>query len=120
MLKFIIDTQLPPSLSGYLSSKNCDSRHTTYYPDGHLLKDREIVQMAIDERRIIVTKDHDFLDYYLLKGAPPRVLLLEVGNITNKALFELFEANWIKLFDMLNKEAELVLFSPDRIAEYKL
>ena len=120
MLKFIVDTQLPPSLSGYLSSKNCDSRHTTYYPDGHLLKDKEIVQIAIEENRIVVTKDSDFFDHYLLKGAPPRVLLLEVGNISNKVLIGLFEANWSKLADMLDKEAELVLFSSDRIAEYKL
>jgi len=91
MLKFIIDTQLPSSLSKYLSSKSGDSRHTTDYPSGHLLKDKEIVQIAIEESRIVVTKDQD-----------------------------LFEANWLKLADMLDKEVKLVLFSIDRIAEYKL
>jgi len=76
--------------------------------------------MAIEESRIVVTKDQDFFDNYLLKGAPPRVLLLEAGNISNKVLFDLFEANWSKLADMLDQEAELVLFSTERIAEYKL
>ena len=43
MLKFIIDTQLPPKSAKYLSEKGFHSVHTTYYPDGHLLDDKTII-----------------------------------------------------------------------------
>ena len=61
MLKFIIDTQLPPKLAKYLRDKDLPTVHTTYYPNGYLLDDRAIVEIAIRENRIIVTKDSDFL-----------------------------------------------------------
>ena len=47
MPEFIVDTQLPPSLAVYLTGKGFDSIHTTFYTDGHLLQDNEIVEIAI-------------------------------------------------------------------------
>ena len=47
MLKFIIDTQLPPKLAKYLRDKDLPTVHTTYYPNGYLLDDRAIVEIAI-------------------------------------------------------------------------
>ena len=48
-------------------------------------------KIAIAQNRIIVTKDSDFFDRYLLKGAPPKVLLLEIGNTKNTILFRFIE-----------------------------
>lgn len=45
-MKFIVDTQLPPKLAYYLTEKGYDSVHTTFFPDGHLLDDSEIVVIA--------------------------------------------------------------------------
>ena len=42
-MKFLIDTQLPPKLAKYLSSKGYDAIHTTFFPNGHLLGDDEII-----------------------------------------------------------------------------
>lgn len=81
MLRFIVDTQLPPLLSHYFVSKGQDSIHTTFFKDGHLLQDAEISEIAKRENRIIVTKDSDFLERYVLHGAPPKVLLLQFGAI---------------------------------------
>ncbi len=120
MIKFIVDTQLPPKLSRYLRAEGYDTRHTTDFPTGHLLKDPEIIQIAIDEQRIIVTKDQDFFDNYLLKGPPPVVLLLEFGNIGNKELIDFFIANQPTLLNLLEGGSEMILFSRERITEYKL
>ena len=119
MLKFIVDTQLPPSLSEFLRSAGNDAKHTTDFPDGHLLKDAEIIRIAIQEERIVVTKDRDFLDYYLLKGIPPRVLLLQFGNIGNPALIRFFTVNQTQLEQLFNQGAEMVLFSREQITEYR-
>ncbi len=41
-MKYIIDTQLPPKLAVFFHDKGVDAIHTTHFPDGHLLKDKEI------------------------------------------------------------------------------
>ena len=46
---------------------------------------------------ILITKDNDFFDSYILIKSPPRLLLISTGNIINKDLFILFE----KYFDLM-------------------
>ncbi len=94
MAKFLIDTQLPPLLARYLRNKGHDSKHSTYYRNGHLFNDDQIVKLAISENLIIITKDSDFLDNYILKGAPPSVLLLRLGNISNRQLYNHIEIHF--------------------------
>ena len=77
-MKFIVDTQLPPKLSNLLRHLGYDSVHTTDYPNGHLMNDYEIIEIAKVESRIIVTKDKDFFDYYILFGSPPSILFIKV------------------------------------------
>jgi predicted nuclease of predicted toxin-antitoxin system len=47
-LKFIIDTQLPHQLAAYLRRNKFDAVHTTDTFQGHLLRDSEIVNLAIE------------------------------------------------------------------------
>ncbi len=53
MLKFIIDTQLPPKLAHKLNFLGAEAIHTTYFPEGHLLDDAEIREIA---NTVITTK----------------------------------------------------------------
>lgn len=117
MLKFIVDTQLPPKLAKALSAKGYQAVHTTYYSNGHLLPDYAIRKIATDENRIVITKDTDFFDYYLLKGFPPKVLLLELGNIDNKALLQFIDTN-IQLIETLFADGGMILCDGKKIAVY--
>lgn len=117
-MKFLIDTQLPPKLARFLSSKGYNSVHTTLFPDGHLLGDDEIIEIAKQEERIVISKDSDFLDNYFLKGAPPKVLLIEFGNIGNKDLIYLFEQYLDVLIESFNDESTLVVFRKTEIIGY--
>jgi predicted nuclease of predicted toxin-antitoxin system len=118
MLKFIIDTQLPPSLARFLVSQGFDAIHTTYFPNGHLLKDSEIVKIAIHDVRIIVTKDSDFFDNFLLKGAPPKVLLLQFGNIKNADLIQQFQNQISSIEKLFNNNSDLVVFDWNQVMQY--
>ncbi|MEO5569728.1 MAG: DUF5615 family PIN-like protein [Bacteroidia bacterium] len=90
-MKFIIDTQLPPGLSQLITNKGCDAVHTTFFPNGHLMNDHEIRKIAVDQNRIIITKDTHFREYFILKGSPPKVILLTIGNSSNNELFEIID-----------------------------
>ncbi len=118
MLKFIVDTQLPPKLSKLLVSWDFDAIHTTNFPDGHLLSDQEITQIAILENRIVVTKDSDFFDNYLLHGTPPPVLLLQFGNIRNDELIGFFKSNIAVIEQLFKSQTGLVIFDRQRVVGF--
>lgn len=118
IVKFIVDTHLPPKLSKYLVEAGFDSTHTTDFPEGHLLQDSEIIKIALEEDRIILTKDQDFMDNYLVNGSPPKVIMLKFGNIGNKELLRYFNSNQVNLVRLLNGGAEVILFSRESLIEY--
>ncbi|MFN7793546.1 MAG: DUF5615 family PIN-like protein [Cyclobacteriaceae bacterium] len=118
MLRFIVDTQLPPLLANYLTSKGHDSIHTTYFENGHLLQDAEISKIAIRENRIIVTKDNDFLERYAVYGSPPKVLLLQFGNSKNSELINSFEMELEKLVTLFSEGVNLIIFNRQQIISY--
>jgi predicted nuclease of predicted toxin-antitoxin system len=118
MLRYIIDTQLPPRLAAFLREKNFDAVHTTDYPEGHLLQDAEIRAIADAEDRIIITKDTDFFDYYMVKGSPPMVLLLKVGNISNADLISLFTAKLPLIISSFEDNSTLIVLSPTHFTAY--
>ncbi len=118
MLRFLIDTQLPPKLAEILNQRGCEAVHTVSYLDGPLMKDRSLIEIATAEQRIIITKDSDFLDYFLLKGAPPQVLLLQIGNVKNRRLFDAFRANLAQIQALFEEGANLVFFEETRLIGY--
>lgn len=90
MIKFLIDAQLPFSLALFLNEKGFDARHTDDLPNKDRSTDDEIRNLANEENRIVITKDNDFFDSYILSKSPARLLLVSTGNIINKHLFALF------------------------------
>jgi predicted nuclease of predicted toxin-antitoxin system len=114
-MRFIVDTQLPPRLAGYLRSKGYDCIHTTYFENGHLLQDTEIIVIALEEDRTIISKDADFSDHYFLKGAPPKILLLQFGNISNSDLIEYFEKYLDYIVQAFERGSDYVQFSREGI-----
>ena len=92
-MKFIIDAQLPYSLCILLKWKGLDCVHTDDLPEKERTSDNEIRQIAVSENRIVISKDSDFLEPYLVKGIPPKLLMVTTGNIVNKKLLEIFQNN---------------------------
>ena len=90
-MKFIVDAQLPISLSNLLKSKGYDSIHTLELPDKNKTKDNYITSISIEEERIVVTKDNDFLESFLIHGRPRKLILIRTGNIGNNELKNLFD-----------------------------
>jgi predicted nuclease of predicted toxin-antitoxin system len=118
MLKFIVDTQLPPKLSDLLNNLGYNSIHTIELPFKNYTLDNQIINIAKNQSRIIVTKDKDFFDNYFLKGAPPKVLLLTTGNISNLYLLELFKLKIKSITDKFEDNANLVIVSTKDIISY--
>jgi len=118
MLRFIVDTQLPPVLATFLRRKGLDALHTTDFPKAHWLSDAQVRRIATEENRIVVTKDDDFADYFWNMGTPPKILLLTIGNIKNNDLIDLFELNLSSIMNLFENEARMVVFGRNKIVAY--
>jgi predicted nuclease of predicted toxin-antitoxin system len=65
-MKYLIDAQLPYLLAEVLRSKGYNVMHTDDLPNKDETSDTVIRQIATREDRIVITKNSDFLDSYLL------------------------------------------------------
>jgi len=82
-VNFLIDAQLPRRMAGWLAAAGCDTVHTLDLPDGNRTTDQQLLDVADQEQRVMITKDADFVDSHLLHGRPGRLLLVSTGNISN-------------------------------------
>ena len=119
MTKYIIDTQLPPILKTYIQGQGLTAIHTTDFDQGHLWEDLDSVDYAIKQDLIVITKDKDFFNRFLVKGFPPKVLYLTIGNIKNNALLNLFRQHFTSINKMLLDGALLITFDGNKITEYR-
>jgi predicted nuclease of predicted toxin-antitoxin system len=92
-MKFLVDAQLPRRLVTLLRQAGYDAIHTLDLPLGNRTTDTIINELSINEQRVVVTKDSDFVDSRVLLGQPWKLLLVSTGNIHNTELIPLFLAN---------------------------
>ena len=113
-MKFLIDAHLPKKLADLFKYKGYDAIHTLDLANQNHTKDDEINSLSIEEKRVVITKDLDFVDSLLVSNKPYKLIYLTTGNITNKTLLELFSKNIDQIVNSV-KEARLVEISLENI-----
>ena len=91
-MKFLVDAQLPMRFAGWLRQHGHDAVHTLDLPLGNRTPDSDIVECAVRDNRIVVTKDSDFVQAFLLTGQPA-LLFISTGNVSNVELEHLLHHN---------------------------
>ena len=66
-MKFLVDAQLPVSLARFLQSAGYDTWHTHDLPQHNATPDSFINQLSIQDQRIVITKDTDFVESFLIQ-----------------------------------------------------
>jgi len=109
MQKFIIDAHIPKKLSIFLKWKGYDSIHTSDLPQKNRTTDTQINQISLEQKRILITKDMDFIESLLISNKPYKLIYISTGNITNKELLELFSKNIEQILQLIvaNKFIEI-------------
>jgi predicted nuclease of predicted toxin-antitoxin system len=112
-MKFIVDAQLPRPLAVWLKNKGFEAIHTLDLPQQNLTDDMDIIKLSMVNQYIVISKDSDFFDYYVLKQQPHKLILLTTGNIVNKKLIQLFEDNFEQLVQFIenNQVVEMSNFN---------
>ena len=99
-MKFLIDAQLPMRIANLLENSGYDVIHTKNLPLQNATPDSEINKLSILEQRIVITKDKDFLDSFLIKKEPYKLLLITTGNISNKQIEQIFIQNISQMVEL--------------------
>ncbi|PSF36661.1 hypothetical protein C7H19_13370 [Aphanothece hegewaldii CCALA 016] len=100
-MKFIVDAQLPVRLARFLEASGYDTIHTKDLPKRNATTDTEIITISSQQKRIVITKDSDFVNSFLTIKQPSKLLLVSTGNIKNselESIFSLHLLNLVKLF----------------------
>ena len=88
-MKFLLDMGLPRRLAHNLSESGWNTVHITEIASP-TTSDSEIVKLATQESRIIVTSDGDFAQIIALKGlALPSVIHIREQNLKRQRMFSL-------------------------------
>lgn len=100
-MKLIVDAQLPRRIARWLAEHGHDVLHTLDLPKANATSDAEIIDLACRDHRIVVTKDGDFVDAFLVHQRPPQLLWITTGNMSNRELLALLGANLAAIEDAL-------------------
>ena len=100
-MRFLIDAQLPRRLAILLRQRGHDVLHTLDLPEGNRTSDERICDLSESDDRVVISKDGDFVDSFLVQRRPHRLLHVSTGNITNLQLEDLLlmhEARMVAAF----------------------
>jgi len=88
-MKLLLDANISWRLTALLKIHFDDCIHVDNCGLASPASDLAIWEFAKDNNLIIVTNDEDFLNFLNLKGFPPKINLLRLGNQANSYLSEI-------------------------------
>jgi predicted nuclease of predicted toxin-antitoxin system len=107
-MRLLYDHNLSPRLVLRLQDVFPDSQHVRSCGLSEVL-DQVIWDYARSKNYIIVTKDADFYDLSLLRGAPPKVIWLQVGNVTTARVEVTLRRHTISMYSFANDPIATIL-----------
>ncbi|RJQ50838.1 MAG: hypothetical protein C4526_11310 [Nitrospiraceae bacterium] len=88
-MSFLIDMPVSPEVARWLKEKGYDAVHASE-TGLHKTPDREIIEAAKKQKRIIITADLDYPQILALSGASsPGVILFRGGNYSDSEMLAL-------------------------------
>lgn len=107
-MKFWVDAQLPPLLAEWLSQNHGVEAQSLRELGLRDATDEEIFRAARQAQAVMISKDSDFVDLVSRHGAPPQLLWVTCGNVTNRRLQEVFDKTFPTALAMLTSGQAIV------------
>jgi len=108
-MKFLLDAQLPPSLKQLFIARGFDCIHTLDLELGNDTPDKLINKISVTEQRILITKDSDFFDSFLIRNEPYKLILVKLGNTSKKELIQFFHDRFTDIIEKIKVETMILL-----------
>lgn len=106
-MKFLIDGNLSDKL---VSRLKADFPGTTHVKQVGLAEspDADLWELAEQDDYVILTQDDDFVEMSALRGTPPKVVHLAMGNRTTKEWLTIIKGNRA-IIELFQRDAEVGL-----------
>jgi predicted nuclease of predicted toxin-antitoxin system len=101
-LNFLIDSQLSPALARWIAGQGHRATHVTELGMGSA-EDGIIWESARKEQAVIISKDEDFADRWLLNNEGVALVWIRKGNCSNRAFMAWFEPLWPEVLQRLEQ-----------------
>lgn len=99
----LIDENLSYKIPNRIKLLFPDSKSVSLIDElGETTRDSKIWEYAKNHSLTIVTKDYDFIDISTSKGWPPKILLLQIGNMNLSNTVSFIQMNESKIKHFLN------------------
>lgn len=106
-MTFLVDVQLPPGLARWISTQSHQAVHV-FDVGLHMADDSAIWEHARQEDAVLVSKDEDFVDRWLLNETPVALIWIRKGNCSNRALLAWFEPLWPETLRRLEQGEQFI------------
>ena len=114
-MKFICDVHISYKITNHLKSLGFETIHVNEILDKWYTKDKEICKYADSNDLIVITKDSDFRDSFFVKNTPKKLIKINLGNISNQELIDIFTKNIETIQKISSKSNFLIEVSRDDI-----
>ena len=102
-LRFLVDVNLPRKFQFFHSSSFLHVVDINPF-----MKDKEIWDYAISNELVILTKDTDFYEMFLLNDIHPQVVYFKFGNMKISELHQFFQEYWSSIVIKLENSSFII------------
>ncbi len=106
-MNFLIDVQLPPALGRWIIGQGHQATHAAEL-GLQAADDGPIWEYARKEKAVIVSKDEDFVDRWLLSDKSVALVWVRKGNCSNRALMAWFAPLWPDILKRLEQGDQFI------------
>ncbi len=114
-MKFLCDVHIARKVVYFLSRKCELAIHANDVLSGSMTKDAALAQFADEGDFILVSKDADFLNSYLIHRVPKKLIKINLGNIPTGDLMALLERHFEYIRVQNEKDCFLIEVFPGTI-----
>ena len=98
-----LDNHFSPILAKWLTDELGIVVKSSYILKLYNLTDVEIYNKAKQEGNVILlSKDTDLEEIISIKGSPPKLITIKIGNCSNKKMFDILKAEIPKALELIN------------------
>lgn len=107
-MKFLCDVHISYKIVRYLKSSGFEALHINEILDKWHTKDQDICHYANKNDLIVLTKDADFKNSFLISNTPNNLVKVNLGNISTLALIDIISIN-LKAIQHLNSSGGFLI-----------
>lgn len=90
-MKFLCDVHISIKIAKSIEHLGYTCEHVNRILNKWNTTDKEIIEFADENHYILITKDQDFRNTFLVNSKPKRLIKIDLGNISNEMLYDILK-----------------------------